>query len=125
MAHGDDSEERLEVFEALLAGLGALEEDHAKLYADAVFAVLPAAARAYLEALMTTSVQYQSDFARRYVAEGAAQAKVQAVVDVLDERGIEVADEVRERIARCVDLDQLDVWIRRAARIASIDELFS
>jgi len=120
------------VFEALLAALDVIDLDHASLYADVVLAALPTAARDCLEDLMTTtSHPYQSDFARRYYdrgaaegeargeakgeAKGQAKGEARAVLAVLDARGIEVSDRVRERVAGCTDVGQLDAWLRVAA----------
>jgi hypothetical protein len=125
MAHGQGGPDQKLVLEALLAALDVLDHDHANLYADVVLTVLPAAARDYLEALMTTTpYRYQSDFARRYFDQGEAKGEAKAVLAVLGARGIEVTDEVRERISRCTDLGQLETWIRRAATATTIDDLF-
>jgi hypothetical protein len=94
---------------------------------------LPSAARDFLEALMTTTAHpYQSDFARRYFdqgeaageAKGEARGEAKAVLAFLDARGIEVPDEVREQIATCTDIDQLDTWVRRAATASTAHDLF-
>jgi hypothetical protein len=99
------------------------------------------AARRYLEALVNTSTyEYQSEFVRRYIlqgradgraegaaqgrAEGAAQGEARAVLTVLEARGIQVPEPVRARITACTDLDQLDVWVRRAATASEVDDLF-
>ena len=132
LAHGA-SPHPTPVFEALLTALDVIDHDHANLYTDLVFAVLPAAARDCLEELMTTtSHRYQSEFARRYFSEGEAQGEARgeakAVLAFLDARGIAVPDDVRARIAGCTDLDQLDVWIRRAAtahKIQDLDDTFT
>lgn len=117
---------RQPVLEALLAALDVVDDDHASLYADVVLALLPAAARDYLEALMTTTAhEYQSDFARRYVAQGKAEGEAKAVLAVLDARGVEVPADVRDRITACTDLDQLDTWVRRAATADKVDDLFA
>src|SRR5215470_6216245 len=136
MAHGERSGDK-GVFEALLAALEVVDLDHANLYADFVLAALPAAVRGYLEAFMTTTThRYRSDFARRYydageakgIAEGEAKGKAEgearAVLAVLDARGIEVPDPVREDITGCTDLDQLDTWIRRAVTADKVQDLF-
>jgi hypothetical protein len=39
-------------------------------------------------------------------------------------RGIRLPDEVRERILSCTDLDQIELWIQRAATATAADELF-
>jgi hypothetical protein len=132
MAHGERFGGK-GVFEALLAALEAVDQDHADLYTDIVLAALPEAIRDYLEALMSASAiraryGYQSDFARRYYGEGKAEGKAEgearAVLAVLDARGIEVPDPVREDITGCTDLDQLDTWIRRAVTANKVQDLF-
>jgi hypothetical protein len=120
---------RDKVLHALLGALDTMDLEPAALYADVVLAALPAAARHYLEALMTTGTyEYQSDFARRYFrqgkAEGEAEGEAKALLAFLSARGIEVPDDARARITECTDLDQLDTWIRRAATAGSVDELF-
>jgi hypothetical protein len=120
------------VFEALLAALDVIDHDHADLYTDLIFAVLPAAARDCLEEFMTTtSHRYQSDFARRYFsqgeatgeARGEARGEAKAVLAILDARSVQVPDDIRANIAGCTDLDQLGVWIRRAATAEKIQDL--
>ena len=69
--------------------------------------------------MTTTSHPYQSEFARRYVSEGEADA----VLQVLAARGISVPDEVRNTIAGCTDLDQLKVWVRQAATADKVEDL--
>src|SRR5262249_56374514 len=88
----------------------------------------------------TPTDRSESDRARRYYAEGEAMGEVKgkaegeakgkaegearAVLAVLDARGIEVPDPVREDITNCTNLDQLDTWIRRAATANKVQELF-
>lgn len=131
MAHGARPDPK-PVFHALLTALNSIDEDHGKLYTDIVLSVLPAAARVCLEEFMTTtSHQYQSDFARRYVSEGEARGKAEgkaegranAILTFLDARGIEVPDDVRAKIVDCADLDRLDQWIRQAATARGLEDL--
>lgn len=132
LAHGADPG-REKVLHALLAGLAAVDEEHASMYSDVVFAALPAAARRQLEALMSTGTyEYQSEFVRRYIyqgraegrAEGEAKGEAKAVLAVLAARGIEVPGDARARITECTDLDQLDTWVRRAVTAESVQDLF-
>jgi hypothetical protein len=132
MAHGKRSDAK-RVFDALLVALEVLDHDHAKLYADLVLTALPEAFQGYLETTMTTTAhRYQSDFARRYyaegeakgLAEGKAEGEARAVLAFLDARGIEVPDPVREDILGCTDLNQLDIWIRRAVTADKVQDLF-
>lgn len=132
IAHGGDPARGL-VLDALLGAFAAVAPDRAALYCDIVLAALPAAAGRYLEALVTATYEYQSEFARGYVAEGRAEGEAagraegeaRAVLAVLEARGVDVADEVRARITGCSDLDQLDAWVRRAATAASAQDLFA
>ena len=132
MAHGTHPD-RDKILHALLSALASVDPERATLYNDIVLAALPAAARRYLEALMTTGTyEYQSDFVRKFVFQGRAEGRVEgeakgeakAVLAVLDARGIDVPDDVRVRITECSDLDQLDTWVRRAATADSINDLF-
>jgi hypothetical protein len=127
MAHGMHAD-RDKIFIAMLDALRTLDAQHATLYHDVVFAALPEAARRHLEALMTTTYEYQSDFVRKYVhqgrAEGRAEGEAKALLAVLAVRGLAVPDDARARIAACTDLDQLEGWIRRAVTVESIDDLF-
>jgi hypothetical protein len=127
LAHGAEAGQS-GVFDAFLAALNVVDLDHANLYADVVLAALPAAAREYLEAFMTAIThRYQSDFARRYFADGEAQGvakgKAAAVLAVLQARGIEVGGADRETIIGCENHDQLDSWVLRAATATVIQDV--
>jgi hypothetical protein len=67
--------------------------------------------------------EYESDFVREYVfqgrAEGKAEGKAAAVLEVLRPRGLDVPDDVRDRVLGCTDLDRLDVYLRRAVTAGS------
>ena len=62
---------------AQLASLG-LDEDRARIYFDLVLASLGEAARRELRAMDPAKYEYQSDFAKRYVAQGRAEGRAQA-----------------------------------------------
>ncbi|CCK59084.1 Conserved protein of unknown function [Mycobacterium canettii CIPT 140070017] len=130
IAHGADPDP-VDVLVALQAGLVAMDDVALALrYHDVVLAALPEAARHTLEELMTTGTDYewQSEFYRKRAtlgrAEGRAEGEANAVLAVLDARGIEISEPVRARVTGCTDLDQLDTWIRRAATATTVDDLF-
>lgn len=130
MAHGGGSASS-DVLDAVFAALMSVDAEHATLYADVVMPALPAAARRYLEALVSTvsyKREYQSEFVRKFVFQGRVEGRVEgraaAVLSVLDARGIDVPDDARTRITGCDDLDQLDSWLRRAVTAGSAHELF-
>ena len=71
--------------------------------------------------------EYQSDFAKKYVAqgraEGLAEGRVEeaarALLTVLRARGIHVPDHLRERILAQKDPETLERWLEKAAVAAS------
>jgi hypothetical protein len=71
--------------------------------------------------------EYQSDFARRYVAEGEARGELKgearSLFTVLEARRIDVPAEARTRIVNCNDPDQFTVWLRRALTATSIQDV--
>ena len=72
--------------------------------------------------------EYQSEFARKYVAQGLAQGRAEArahdVLAVLEARRIEVPESVRQQVLGCADSEVLDRWLRRAAVANAVSELF-
>lgn len=125
MAHGAGAN-RDPVLKAFASALSAIDEDRARLYADVVLAALPKATRRYLEALMKSrTYEYQSEFARGYFFEGRAEGEANAVLEVLDVRGIDVPEDLRARVIGCTDMNQLRIWLRRAVTAESIDEVFA
>ncbi|WP_437905368.1 hypothetical protein WME95_44870 [Sorangium sp. So ce327] len=132
MAHGQ-SEAAEAIGLAFLAAADELDEERRAVYGDLVLSSLNAAARRKLEAMMKSGYQFQSEFARSYVAkgreegmrEGTLKTKAQAVLAVLEARGLEVPVEVRERVLASTDLDELDRWIRRAAVVSDARELLA
>ncbi|WP_438033905.1 hypothetical protein [Sorangium sp. So ce204] len=128
MAHGQ-SEAAVAIGEAFFAAAPGLDEERRAVYGDLVLSSLNAAARRRLEAMMKSGYQFQSEFARGYVAkgrqEGILEAKAHDVLAVLEARGLEVPAEVRERVLASTDLDELDRWIRRAAVISDAQELLA
>lgn len=56
---------------------------------------------------------------------GRAQASAEAILKVLEARGVAVSTAQRQEILRCLDLDRLDRWLRGAAVAASSEEVTS
>jgi hypothetical protein len=105
-----------------------------EVHADVVRIAPGEAARAALEALMQSPErrEFQSEFARKYTSLGKAEGKVEgrteeaarAVLAVLEARGLSPSAEQRARVLASTNLDELELWIRRAATVSSADELF-
>ncbi|HEX6899775.1 MAG TPA: hypothetical protein VF789_08680 [Thermoanaerobaculia bacterium] len=79
--------------------------------------------------------EYQSDFARKYFAEGfaigfaegfaegRAEVAARALLIVLRARGIAVPDAVRERILAQQERERLERWLERAVVATSVAEV--
>lgn len=118
MAHGD-SDQGTTIAAAVLPALQGLDDDRARLYYDLVYNSLHEGARRALEAMMK-GYEYQSDFAKKYVAEGLAEGTAQALLTVLRVRGIAVPEVVRERILAQKDPERLERWLEKAAVASSV-----
>jgi len=124
MAHGR-SDVGAEIAAAALASTAGLDEERATLYGDVVLSCLGEAARRALEAMMGSgNYEYQSEFVRRNVARGRAEHAAQAVLAVLETRGLAIPDDVRQRVLASTDVAELDRWLLRAVVVGSAAEIF-
>jgi hypothetical protein len=120
---------------AALAGCAQLDNPRANLYADLILAHIDQVARQALEALMAQQhYSYQSDFAKKYVAEGIAEGIEQGIEqglergrretlsdtlrDLLEQRFGELSADVVDKIEHA-DADTLSRWTRRVLTAAS------
>ncbi len=124
IAHGKGAN-GVSVGRAALAACVRLDDERARLYVDLIFLHLSEVARAALEGDMDLKkYEYQSEFARKYVSDGEVKAKAEAIVTVLEARGLAVAPEFRDRIESCRELETLQHWLVRAATAATTEQLF-
>jgi hypothetical protein len=122
MAHGKDEPDiAFSIASAAFAGCRQLDDERAMLYFDLIETSLGNAARAAFKDLMAHgNYEFQGEFARTHRAAGKAESLLQ----FLDARGIGISDEQKARVLACTDLATLDRWIRKAATVASAQELF-
>jgi hypothetical protein len=118
MAHGG-TEQGATIAAAVLPAIQGLDDDRVRFYYDLVYNSLNEAARRTLEAMMK-GYEYQSDFAKKYVAQGRTEEAAQAVLTVLRARGLAVPDTVRERILSQKDPERLERWLEKAAVAPSV-----
>ncbi|MEM9488672.1 MAG: hypothetical protein AAGC55_05980 [Myxococcota bacterium] len=131
-AHGrSEGAEKLGL--AAVAALDGLDNDRGPLYLDLIHLFLSEAARRAVESLMELgNYEYQSDFAKRYVAkgraeglaEGEAKGRAEGLLVLLEARGFAIPEALRRRILTTRELDVLDRWYRRAARATELAEIF-
>ncbi len=118
------------------AAAAGLDEDRRAYYTDQVLSSLNEATRRKLEEMMRSGYEFKSEFARTYVAkgreegklegklEGALETRARDVLAVLEARGLELPNDVQERVLASTDLAELDRWIRRAAVVSDARQLF-
>jgi hypothetical protein len=129
IAHGD-SELGAAIAAAVLPAVLKLDDDRDRFYYDLVYTSLNDAARRALETTMK-GYEYQSEFAKKYVAQGLTQGRTEGrtegraeeaarnLLAVLRVRGIKVPDEIRERILAQSDPELLERWLERAVKVSS------
>jgi hypothetical protein len=134
MAHG----RRREVAEAFIdgifrKGITRLSYQHAVQYNEYAWHMAQPPVRRILEEILASSTWLASSpFAREHFgrgkaegrAEGRAEGEADAIFTVLSARRLDISEEARSRITSCEDLEQLQMWLRRAATAKSVDELF-
>jgi hypothetical protein len=137
LAHGA-TDQGATIASVVLPVVRDLDDDRTRLYYDLVYNSLNEAARRALETLMK-GYEYQTDFARKYVAQGRAEGLTEgltrgrtegltegltlgrteeaarALLTVLRARGMTVPEAVRERILAQKDPDRLERWLEKAA----------
>jgi hypothetical protein len=136
VVHAED-DNRAKIFAAVLHALAKIDTERADSYYHGMLPLLSKDARELLEDMVSATTELKSKLARLYhgkgktegraegKAEGKAEGEARAIFRVLAARGIEVTDDARERITSCTDIDQLDVWVTRAAMVNTIDDLFA
>jgi len=86
------------------------------------------AVRQSLEAMMKTR-EYEKTFIERIhdegIAEGEAKGKAEAVLRLLDARGLAPSPEQRQRVSSTTDPAQLDRWFDRAIAASTAAEVFT
>jgi hypothetical protein len=109
---------------AALAACDRLDNPRSSLYADLIYLNLNQIARAALEAVMDLrNYEYQSDFARKYFAQGIAQGYREMLRDLLAHRFGALPASVGTRLEQA-DGATLKAWGNRALTAASLDDVF-
>jgi len=133
MAYGE-TDQGASIAGAVLPAIKGLDDERARFYYDLVYNSLGEAARRALEAMMK-GYEYQSDFAKKYVAQGRDQGRdegrvegrveeaARAVLTALRVRGITVPEATRERILAQKNPECLERWHERAIVAASLAEV--
>jgi len=116
--------------------------DHARWHSTDVRVMVPRTSHADGKSMTTAGYEYQSEFMRnlaaKYRAEAAeeqaehraqavasavALAEARVILIVLEDRGVAVPDDVRDRVLGCTDRTQLGTWLHRASTATTIDQV--
>jgi Domain of unknown function (DUF4351) len=130
MAHGRDADAGKSVQIALAAQLAslALDEERSRLYFDLVLNSLSEAARRALKTMNPAKYEYQSDFARRYVAQGCAEGersgRAALVAKLLSLRFGPLPDTVRSGI-EAASIGELDAIGERLLTAQTLQDALS
>lgn len=132
--HGRDKA----VADAFVTGVGSLGDERGLQYYEYGYNMSPRAVCAILEELVTTTHwPVYSPFAKLHYGkgkeegreegreEGLIEGERQALLEVLQARGLEVTNDQLSRIAGCADPEQLKAWVRGAVTAASTDDLLA
>jgi hypothetical protein len=102
-----------------------LDEDRSSLYLDLMLASLSDAARRELQAMDPAKYEYQSDFAKRFVAqgrvEGEASGRAALIIRLLALRFGSLADDIQMRMAQA-SIAELDAIGERLLTARTLQE---
>jgi hypothetical protein len=137
LTHGrdDDVELSARIALAAYAGIATLDVERSKLYCDMILNSLSEAARSALMTMDARKYEYQSEFARRYVAQGVEQGVAQGMAQgetrgraaliarQLTLRFGALSDEAQARIQRA-SITELDAMGERLLTAQSLADVF-
>lgn len=123
MAHGRDADAEKSVRIALTAQLASinLDEDRSKLYCDLILNSLSEVARRAFKTMDMSKYEYQSDFAKQYVAQGRMEGRMDLVMRLLGVRFGTLSEDVKARIASA-SLSELDAIGERLLTARTLQE---
>ncbi|WP_437955159.1 DUF4351 domain-containing protein [Sorangium sp. So ce119] len=120
LAHGS-SEQGATIAAAVLPAIQELEEDRARFYGDLVLNSLNEAARRALEVIMK-GYEYQSDFAKKYVALGRQEGERAILLRLLRARFGELPDAAVARVEGA-ETAALERWAERVLSAKTLAEV--
>jgi hypothetical protein len=127
------------ILEALVGALNTIDRDTALILMEITEVGLGGTVgqQKWRDLMIKQLTPYMSEFRRQGIeeglaeglaegrAQGLAEGRTEAILQVLDKRGIAVDDESRERIVSCTDLDILGAWLDRSFTATQVSDLFA
>ncbi|NJQ03632.1 hypothetical protein [Streptomyces zingiberis] len=131
MTHGRDPDIN-GILEALARALGSADRDSARYYAELLEIGLGnTPAKATWKELIMVGTYFPGrgtmieEAFLEGEAKGEARGRAEGILLILRTRGVEVPQQVEQTIAQCVDLDTLQMWLKRALSVSRAEELFT
>ena len=107
---------------AAIVASASIDPERSRLYLDLLLISLSKSAPQVLKAAMNTlGYEYQSDFARRYVAQGKTEGRVEIVLKQLALRFAPLTDAVQDRVRNAQDAEVVAV-AERVLTAQTLDE---
>jgi hypothetical protein len=119
------------VVDVAVHALARLDDPVARSYLDLVLSSsVGDLARAALEAYMPlTNYEYKSDFAKKYVAQGRSEGRVDAarslLLAILEERNLGPSERTRALVEATSAPELLERWVRAAATATREEDVFA
>jgi hypothetical protein len=123
-AHGRDADvdKASKIANAAVAAARDLDDDRKRLYFDLVRAALSEAVKRSLEDMKPANYEYQSDFARKYFAEGKAEGRAGLLIKLLQLKFGPLSESVVSRV-QSAEIDELDRWGELVLSAQSLEEV--
>jgi len=123
IAHGRDADihKVVQIARAAQLASACLDQDRSVLYLDLILTSLSEAARGELHIMKPAGYEFQSDFARHYVAQGEAKGRAVLIARQLALRFGPLAQDMETRIAEA-SIAELDEIGERLLTAQTLDE---
>lgn len=122
MAHGKDADTDKSARIAVAAQFASLrlDADRARLYFDLILHSLSEAARRELQSMNPIQYEYQSDFAKHYVAVGRTEGRAALVTQLLITRFGELPTDINDKLkmASAAELDAIGIRLLTAPTLS-------
>jgi hypothetical protein len=118
------------ILEALASALETIDPEQAMVYLELTELGLGTtpAAQIWRDLMKTDLSFFRSETSQRLRAEGHEEGREEGlaagVLLVLEKRGIDVPEDVRQRVTHCADPGTIDVWYERALTATTAEDLF-
>lgn len=132
MAHGNDPDtsKAAQIAIAAISATIRLDAERSTLYFDLIAASLSEAAREALQDMDPAKYEYQSEFAKRYLAQGEARGRIEGeargraalLIKQLSMRFGPLPEAVGERL-NSASIEELDAFAERILSASSLEEI--